>query len=92
LSEHELDLIRALPAASRCFLVRRANHSVVVRLDLSGLPELLTVLSGREASVRRLDALRAVHGDDPTRWYSHLVGQAWPGEYDDETLFRQAAE
>ncbi len=53
LTEHELELIRQLPAHSRCFLVRHANHSVVARLDLSGEPELLTVLSGRESSVRR---------------------------------------
>jgi type IV secretion system protein VirB4 len=83
LSEHELELIRSLPAHSRCFLVRHANHSVVVRLDLGGLPEILTVLSGREASVRRLDALRAVHGDDPANWYPLLVGAAWPGTRND---------
>jgi len=92
LSEHELELIRALPAHSRCFLVRHANHSVVVRLDLAGMPETLTVLSGREASVRRLDALRAVHGDDPANWYPHLTGEGWPGRDDDEPVLRQAAE
>ncbi|MCW3796887.1 VirB4 family type IV secretion/conjugal transfer ATPase [Sphingomonas sp. BN140010] len=91
LSEHELDLIRALPAHSRCFLVRHANHSVVVRLDLAGLPEVLTVLSGRETSVRRLDALRAVHGDDPAGWYPHLTGEDWPGHLGDPH-YRQAAE
>ena len=91
LSEHELELIRALPAHSRCFLVRHANHSVVVRLDLAGLPEVLTVLSGRESSVRRLDALRAVHGDDPASWYPHLTGEDWPGQFG-EPSYRQAAE
>ncbi|CAA9526083.1 MAG: ATPase required for both assembly of type IV secretion complex and secretion of T-DNA complex, VirB4 [uncultured Sphingomonas sp.] len=92
LSEHELELIRALPAHSHCFLVRHANHSVVVRLDLTGLPDVLTVLSGREASVRRLDALRAIHGDDPARWYAQLTGEAWPGRPDDESAFYEAAE
>ncbi|WP_114228240.1 MULTISPECIES: VirB4 family type IV secretion/conjugal transfer ATPase [Sphingomonas] len=91
LSEHELELIRALPAHSRCFLVRHANHSVVVRLDLAGMPELLTVLSGREASVRRLDALRAIHGDDPALWYPLLVGESWPGDGEPMSL-REAAE
>jgi type IV secretion system protein VirB4 len=91
LSEHELELIRALPVHSRCFLVRHANHSVVVRLDLSGMPEVLTVLSGREASVRRLDALRAIHGDHPAAWFPHLTGQAWPVSPDDE-LWLEAAE
>ncbi len=79
LSAHELDLIRALPANSHCFLVRHANHSVVIRLDLSGMSELLTVLSGREASVRLLDDLRARLGDDPAAWYEPLTGQQWPG-------------
>ena len=92
LSEHELELIRALPAHSHCFLVRHANHSVVVRLNLTGLPDVLTVLSGREASVRRLDALRAIHGDDPSRWYGQLTGAAWPSGPDDEPAFYEAAE
>ena len=87
LSEHELDLIRALPAHSRCFLVRHANHSVVARLDLSGMREVLMVLSGREASVRRLDAVRAAVGDDPARWYPILTGTAWPGGVPEDETF-----
>ncbi|WP_179505255.1 MULTISPECIES: VirB4 family type IV secretion/conjugal transfer ATPase [unclassified Sphingomonas] len=79
LSAHEVDLIRALPAQSRCFLVRHANTSVLARLDLAGSPEVLTVLSGREASVRRLDSLRAELGDDPALWLPALTGVAWPG-------------
>jgi type IV secretion system protein VirB4 len=80
LTHHELALIRGLPAHSRCFLVRQSDASVVVRLDLSGAPEVLTVLSGRESSVRKLDALRASHGDDPARWFPALTGHAWPGD------------
>jgi type IV secretion system protein VirB4 len=79
LSSHELELIRALPQHSHCFLVRHANHSVVIRLDLTGMSEMLTVLSGRESTVRRLDDLREAEGDDPARWYQLLTGQAWPG-------------
>ena len=79
LSLHELELIRALPANSHCFLVRHANHSVVIRLDLTGMDEMLAVLSGREASVRRLDALRAEQGDAPEHWYQLLTGKPWPG-------------
>lgn len=82
LSPHELELVKALPASSRCFLVRHANHSVVLRLDLSGMADVLMVLSGREASVRRLDMIRAATGDDPARWYPILVGVPWPGAPD----------
>ncbi|TNE64392.1 MAG: VirB4 family type IV secretion/conjugal transfer ATPase [Alphaproteobacteria bacterium] len=79
LSAHELDLVRALPAEARCFLVKHGNHSVVVRLDLGGMPDMLTLLSGREASLRRLDALRARYGDEPARWWPDLIDTPWPG-------------
>jgi type IV secretion system protein VirB4 len=94
LTLHELDLIRTLPAHSRCFLIRQPDASVVVRLDLSGMPEVLTVLSGRESTVRRLDALRAEYGDAPSAWYPALTGQSWPGEADDEAdpMWIEAAE
>ena len=84
LTEHELALIRTLPAHSRCFLVRQPDASVVVRLDLSGAPEVLTLLSGRESSVRRLDLLREALGDAPSEWFPALTGTKWPGGANDE--------
>ena len=100
LTSHELALIRTLPAHSRCFLVRQPDASVVVRLDLSNAPEVLTILSGRESSVRRLDLLREAVGDNPADWFPALTGHAWPGERSDGTVdddsvvlpFKQAAE
>ena len=100
LPSHELALIRTLPAHSRCFLVRQPDASVVVRLDLSNAPEVLTILSGRESSVRRLDLLREAVGDNPADWFPALTGHAWPGERSDGTVdddsvvlpFKQAAE
>jgi len=78
LTPHEFALIRSLPAHSRCFLVRQPDASVVVRLDLSGAPEVLTILSGRESAVRRLDLLREAVGDEPAAWYPALTGRPWP--------------
>lgn len=93
LTRHELDLIRNLPAHSRCFLIRQPDASVVVRLDLSGMPEVLTLLSGRESTVRKLDTLRSQYGDAPARWYPALTGEYWPGELaEDEALWTEAAE
>ena len=73
LTSHELDLVRTLPDASHCFLIKHGNDSVVARLNLSGMPDLLTVLSGRESSVRRLDEIRAEVGDDPAVWLPRLL-------------------
>lgn len=93
LTDHEFALIRSLPAHSRCFLVRQPDASVVVRLDLSGAPEVLTILSGRESAVRRLDLLREAVGDAPAAWYPALTGRAWPdGAQGEDDPMWQAAE
>ena len=73
LSAHELEIVRSLPEQSRCFLVKKGSDSVVVRLDLSGSPEIVRILSGREHSVRALDRLRAELGDAPAKWLPVLL-------------------
>ena len=91
LSGHELEFIRSLPVHSRCFLVRQSNRSVVVKLDLGSAPDLLTVLSGRESTVRRLDSIRASVGDDPAHWYPLLTHTPWPGDAEAGQVWLQAA-
>lgn len=76
LTTHEFDLIRTLPDSAHCFLIKHGNESVVARLDLTGERELLTILSGREKTVRLLDKLRAENGDAPAAWMSSLLEQA----------------
>ncbi|MDP9421343.1 MAG: VirB4 family type IV secretion/conjugal transfer ATPase [Pseudomonadota bacterium] len=73
LSSHEYEIVRTLPDASRAFLVRQGNESAVVRLDLIGEKEILTILSGRERSVRLLDEIRGQVGDDPQAWMPELM-------------------
>jgi type IV secretion system protein VirB4 len=69
LTDREFDLIRKLDKASRCFLVKHGAHdSVVAKLDLSGMPGIVAVLSGTAASVRVLDNIRDVLGNDPAVW------------------------
>ena len=92
LSGQEFEFIRSLPAHSRCFLVRQANRSVVARLDLNGMPDLLTVLSGRESSVRKLDELRGSVGDSPANWYPLLTRTPWPGTAPGDDYWLEAAE
>lgn len=75
LTAHELDIVRTLPERSRCFLVKSGNDSVVARLDLGGEPEALRILSGREGTVRALDALRAKVGSHPSRWLPLMLGE-----------------
>jgi type IV secretion system protein VirB4 len=63
-----------LTPTSRRFLVKQAGAGVVASLDLGGLDEELTVLSGRTATVRRLDELMA-EGGDVNSWLAELLRQ-----------------
>jgi type IV secretion system protein VirB4 len=65
--------VRTLPDSAHCFLIKHGTDSVVVRLDLTGEKELLTILSGRERTVRLLDQIRLEAGDDPADWLPRLM-------------------
>ncbi|MET0308338.1 MAG: VirB4 family type IV secretion/conjugal transfer ATPase [Sphingomonas sp.] len=73
LTPHEFDLVRTLPDNAHCFLIKHGNESVVARLNLSGERDLLIILSGRERTVRLLDAIRAESGNDPAEWLPRLL-------------------
>jgi type IV secretion system protein VirB4 len=79
LTQREWEIVRTLPDTSRCFLVKQGQESVVVRFDLDGMEDVLTVLSGREHNVRRLDELRAEVGDDPNAWLPRLLANTSEG-------------
>jgi len=68
-----------LPEHLRCVLIKQGGTSVVARLDMGNMPDAITVLSGREASVRKLDELRRVHGDAPSEWLPMLLQAAQDG-------------
>ena len=65
LTTHEFELVRTLPDSSHCFLIKHGKESVVARLDLTGEQELLTILSGRESTVRLFDSLVETNGEAP---------------------------
>ena len=73
LTSHEYELVRTIPETARAFLVKHGADSVVVRLNLASEPDLLTVLSGRERTVRLLDDLRGQVGDAPDAWLPRLL-------------------
>ena len=74
LSEKELHLIQEdLDKESRYFLLKQGRDSVVARADFSGMPDVMSVLSGRADTVRRLDTLRSKVGDDPLVWLPRFM-------------------
>jgi type IV secretion system protein VirB4 len=46
---------------------------------MGNMPDAITVLSGRESSVRKLDELRRVHGDAPSEWMPILLKDVQEG-------------
>ncbi|MCK5519409.1 MAG: VirB4 family type IV secretion/conjugal transfer ATPase, partial [Alphaproteobacteria bacterium] len=68
LSGHELKLIRELTPESRCFLIRHGTESVIARLDLSGMEDFVSVLSGRTETVRLMQELIESHGPANENW------------------------
>lgn len=75
LSDRELTWIRTSVPESRSFLIKHGRDSVIAKLNLSGMPDLIKVLSGRTESVAELDALRARVGDDPAVWLPIFMGR-----------------
>ena len=76
LTPHEFELVRTLPDTSHCFLIKHGKESVVARLNLTGEQDLLTILSGRESTVRLFDSLVAEDGRPPKDWIKLLLRQA----------------
>ncbi|HEY6817403.1 MAG TPA: VirB4 family type IV secretion/conjugal transfer ATPase [Croceibacterium sp.] len=76
LTPHEFDLVRTLPDSSHCFLIKHGKESVVARLNLTGEDELLTILSGRESTVRLFDSLLETDGSPPADWLTQLLRRA----------------
>ncbi|TAM96092.1 MAG: VirB4 family type IV secretion/conjugal transfer ATPase [Rhizobiaceae bacterium] len=70
----EFSFIRNTPPEKRAFLIKHGNDSVIARLDLSPMPDLVKVLSGRKETVEECEALRARYGDDPSSWLHHFCG------------------
>ncbi len=68
LSEREYQIIKTTDPASRFFLVKQANDSVVARINLKGMNDIIDVLSGRADTVILLDEIVEEVGSDPEDW------------------------
>lgn len=77
LTAKEFNFIRNTPPERRTFLIKHGNDSVIARLDLSAMPDIVKVLSGRKDTVEACAALRARLGEDPAAWLPEFCG--WGG-------------
>ncbi|MPR08656.1 VirB4 family type IV secretion/conjugal transfer ATPase [Microvirga tunisiensis] len=70
----EFEWVRKTAPEARQFLIKHDLDSVIARLDLSHMLDLVKVLSGNTESVAECAALRAQYGDDPAAWLPHFCG------------------
>ncbi len=68
LSEREFNLLKTTDPGTRYFLVKQGKDIVIARIDLSGMDDIIHVLSGRAETVGLLDEIREQVGDDPDVW------------------------
>ena len=68
LSEREFNLLKNTDPATRYFLVKQGKDVVVARIDLTGMDDIIHVLSGRAETVGLLDEIRAQVGDKVETW------------------------
>lgn len=68
ISDREFNLLKTTDPGSRYFLLKQGTDVVVARIDLSGMDEVVRVLSGRAETVVLLDEIREEVGDDPQKW------------------------
>jgi type IV secretion system protein VirB4 len=69
LSNAEYEIVRGLGSrGGHSFLVKQGHAGAVCDLDLSGLDDFVTVLSGTTDNVALLDSIRERVGDDPEAW------------------------
>ncbi|TNM65305.1 VirB4 family type IV secretion/conjugal transfer ATPase [Aliirhizobium smilacinae] len=74
LTAKEFAFLKTTAPETRTFLIKHGTDSVIAKLDLSGMPGLIKVLSGRKANLEEFDALRAEFGDEPKNWLSRFCG------------------
>lgn len=68
LTPREFHLIKHTPENSGQFLLKKGAESVVVKMDLSGMDDMLSVLSASLDNVEVMHAVIDEFGPDPTDW------------------------
>lgn len=69
LSEREFSLVKTTDPSTRFFLIKQDNNGVVARVDLTGMNDIIRILSGRAETALLLDEIiKEVDSDDPEDW------------------------
>ncbi|MGE0754225.1 MAG: VirB4 family type IV secretion/conjugal transfer ATPase [Alphaproteobacteria bacterium] len=67
-TDREFNLLKTTDPGSRYFLVKQGKDVVVARIDLSGMDDVINILSARAETIAILDEVRQDVGDAPEAW------------------------
>jgi type IV secretion system protein VirB4 len=67
-SDREFNLLKKTDPGSRFFLVKQGSDAVIAKIDLSGMDDVIRVLSGRAETVGYVEQLIEEVGNDPKLW------------------------
>lgn len=74
LTAKEFNFIRTTAPEKRTFLIKHGNDSVIARLDLTPMQDLVKVLSGRKETIEECERLRTERGSAPAAWLARFCG------------------
>jgi len=84
ISDREYNLLKTTDPGSRFFLVKQGKDVVVARLDLSGMEDVVRVLSGNAKTVRLLDKIiKETGSSSPDVWLPVFMERAKRMEEED---------
>lgn len=75
LTASEFMFIKENEAKSRQFLIKQGHSSVIARLDLGHMRQLISLLSADRKSILRLDQLRQQYGNAPEKWLPYFLNK-----------------
>jgi type IV secretion system protein VirB4 len=68
LSQREYALIKTTDPSSRYFLIKQGVKAVIAKVNLSGMNDIINVLSGRVETIALLEQIIQEHGNYPEKW------------------------
>lgn len=75
LTEGEYDAILKMPAKSRKFLIKQEGNASIVKLNLGGMEDELSVLSGTRDTVTLCREIISQYGENPQDWLPHFYNR-----------------
>jgi type IV secretion system protein VirB4 len=68
LNNVEFELLNSMSSSRREFLLKHYQEAVVANLDLSGMHDIIAVLSGNKESIALMENIMLDVGDDASKW------------------------